>query len=110
MGVKDEIGRVEYHYGFYGAIHVQYEPTHVRMEYRQEYELGSEPVRMDMLILKHDQTPLTDPIGRFFKKIMFWSINHRWIPCRLTISIKHRAMRFFTRGWAGQWMKSLWRN
>ena len=68
MGVKDEIGRVEYHYGFYGAIHVQYEPTHVRMEYRQEYELGSEPVRMDMLILKHDQTPLTDPIGRFFKK------------------------------------------
>ena len=67
MSIKDEIGRTEYHYGFYGAIHTVYEPTCVKMEYLQEFELGDEPVRMDMLILKHDATLLTDPIGSFFK-------------------------------------------
>ena len=67
MGAKDEIGKVEYHYGFYGAVHVQYEPTRVHMKYLQEHELGDEPVRMDMLILKHDSTSLTDPVGSFFK-------------------------------------------
>ena len=67
MSVKDEIGRTEYHYGFYGAVHAEYEPTHVNMEYLQEHELGEEPVRMDMLILKKDAAPLTDPVGSFFK-------------------------------------------
>ena len=67
MGAKDEVGKIEYHYGFYGAVHVEYEPSHVNMEYLQEHELGDEPVRMDMLILKQDRTPLTDPIGSFFK-------------------------------------------
>ena len=67
MSIKDEIGRTEYHYGFYGAIHTVYEPTCVKMEYLQEFGLGDEPVRMDMLILKHDATLLTDPIGSFFK-------------------------------------------
>ena len=54
MSMKDEIGKIEYHYGFYGAIHAEYEPTNIKMEYLQEYELGEEPVRIDMLILKQD--------------------------------------------------------
>ena len=37
------------------------------MKYLQEHELGDEPVRMDMLILKHDRTLLKDPIGSFFR-------------------------------------------
>ena len=37
------------------------------MQYLQEHELGDEPVRMDMLILKQDAAPLTDPVGSFFK-------------------------------------------
>lgn len=37
------------------------------MEYLQEHELGEEPVRMDMLILKQDATPLEDPVGSFFR-------------------------------------------
>lgn len=65
--MKNEIDKVEYHYGFYGAVHASYEPTKVKMQYLQEHELGDEPVRMDMLILKHDTTPLTDPVGSFFK-------------------------------------------
>ena len=68
MGVKEEVGKVEYHYGFYGAMHAEYEPTHVKMEYLQEHELGDEPVRMDMLLLKLEDTPLMDPIGSFFRE------------------------------------------
>ena len=60
--MKNEIGKVEYHYGFYGAVHASYEPTNVKMQYLQEHELGDEPVRMDMLILKQDAAPLTDPV------------------------------------------------
>ena len=67
MPSENEVGKIEYHYGFYGAVHVVYEPTKVHMEYLQEHELGDEPVRMDMLILKHDRPPLSDPIGRFFR-------------------------------------------
>ena len=67
MSAKDEVGKIEYHYGFYGAVHAEYEPTQVKMEYKQEHELGDGPVRMDMLILKQDDTHLTDPIGSFFR-------------------------------------------
>ena len=67
MSAKNEVGKVEYHYGFYGAIHAEYEPTHVQMEYLQEHELGDEPVRMDMLIIKRDSRQLTDAVGSFFR-------------------------------------------
>ena len=39
MGAKDEVGKIEYHYGFYGAVHVEYESSHVNMEYLQEHLL-----------------------------------------------------------------------
>ena len=68
MGAKNESGKVEYHYGFYGAVHAVYEPTKVNMEYLQEHELGKEPVRMDMLIIKRESNPLADPIGSFFRR------------------------------------------
>ena len=67
MGAPEESGRIEYHYGFYGAVHAEYEPTHIQMEYLQEHELGKEPVRMDMLVIKRDTAALTDPIGSFFR-------------------------------------------
>lgn len=67
MGMQEEAGRVEYHYGFYGAVHAEYEPSGVDMEYLQEHELGDKPVRLDMLLLKKESVPLKDPIGSFFK-------------------------------------------
>ena len=33
MGAKDETGKVEYHNGFYGAVHAVYEPMNIPMEY-----------------------------------------------------------------------------
>ena len=65
MGSRDETGKIEYHYGFYGAVRAEYDRAD--MEYLQEYELGDEPVRMDMLIIKHPSPPLQDPVGSFFR-------------------------------------------
>ena len=67
MGALEESGKIEYHYGFYGAVHAEYEPTHIQMEYLQEHELGKEPVRMDMLVIKRGSAKLTDPVGSFFR-------------------------------------------
>ena len=67
MGMKEETGKVQYHYGFYGAVHTEYESSGVEMEYFQEHELGDEPVRLDMLVIKPESAPLTDPIGSFFR-------------------------------------------
>lgn len=39
----------------------------IPMEYMQEHDLGDEPIRMDMLIIKKDSAPLSDPIGSFFR-------------------------------------------
>ena len=38
MAALEESGKIEYHYGFYGAVHAEYEPRHIRMEYLFECE------------------------------------------------------------------------
>ncbi|MCR5138136.1 MAG: hypothetical protein K6C12_13800 [Oscillospiraceae bacterium] len=92
MGIKDEVGKIEYHYGFYGAVHAEYEPTHVKMEYLQEHELGEEPVRMDMLLLKLEDTPLTDPIGSFFRAHNV--LEYKSPEDRLTVSAFYKAQGY----------------
>ena len=67
MGMQEEAGRIEYHYGFYGAIRAEYESSGVEMEYLQEHELGDKPIRLDMLVIRQNVTPLADPIGSFFR-------------------------------------------
>lgn len=63
-----ETGKIQYHEGFYGAIKAQYEPTRIEFTFLQELELGNEPIRMDMLVIKHNVgDTLGDAIGRFFK-------------------------------------------
>ena len=62
-------GQVEYHYGFYAAIHFDYDVARLDLTFRQEHELGDRPVRLDMAIVKRNKKRgLTDPIGRAFKK------------------------------------------
>ena len=67
VGMKEETGKVQYHYGFYGAVHAEYESSGIEMDYFQEHELGDEPVRLDMLVIKPESAPLTDPIGSLFR-------------------------------------------
>lgn len=62
-------GQLKYHYGFYAAAHVAYHAVRGELEFLQEQELGVEPVRLDMLIIKRNGIkPLEDPIGSFFRK------------------------------------------
>ena len=49
VGMKEETGKVQYHYGFYGAVHAEYEFSGIEMEYLQEHELGDEPVSLTCL-------------------------------------------------------------
>ncbi len=66
--MSTEAGSVQYHYGFYGAIHAQYGSENKDFKYFQELELGEEPVKLDMLIIKNaSKLKLQDEIGRFFK-------------------------------------------
>ena len=59
--------KIEYHYGFYEAVKFCYEDFGDQMILLQEYELGDEPVRIDMLIINNGAV-LTDSLGKFFKK------------------------------------------
>nr|MBQ6739806.1 hypothetical protein [Synergistaceae bacterium] len=59
--------KIEYHYGFYGAVNFCYEEFSDQMQFLQEYEIGKKPVRIDMLIINNSAV-LTDSIGKFFKK------------------------------------------
>ena len=65
--VNDESGKIEYHQGFYAAMRLEYDSAPV--EIRKELQLGDQPVRLDLLIIKlNDGETLPDPIGRFFRK------------------------------------------
>ena len=63
------VGKIEYHYGFYAATHAEYHAFRGVLDFLQEQELGVEPVKLDMLIIRQDEpNPLKDPIGKFFRK------------------------------------------
>ena len=62
-------GRIKFHYGFYGAVKVIYGGVRDSFSFLQEQQLGKEPVRLDMLVVrKDDACVLSDPIGSFFRK------------------------------------------
>ena len=63
------VGKIEYHYGFYAAAHAEYHAFREVLDFLQEQELGVEPVKLDMLIIRRDgPNPLKDAIGRFFRR------------------------------------------
>ena len=65
--MNEENVKIEYHYGFYAATHAEYHAFREVLDFLQEQELGIEPVKLDMLIIKRDgPNPLRDPIGSFF--------------------------------------------
>ena len=66
---SERSGQVDYHYGFYAAVHFGYEIAHLKLSFQQELELGEQPIRLDMLIIKRNRRKtLKDPIGRPFKR------------------------------------------
>ena len=68
--MAEESGRTRFHYGFYAAMEVEYDLKKIPLTYKQEIELGKDPVRLDFLIIKKKPNiVLDDPIGEFFKQV-----------------------------------------
>ena len=66
---NDKIPQVGYHYGFFAAIHFDYEVVQLKLSFQQELELGDKPIRLDMVIIKRSRgRALKDSIGRFIKR------------------------------------------
>ena len=65
--MSEKADKTGWHYGFYAAMKVIYTMLEADVSYRQEHQLGKEPVRLDFLIIKNNsQQPLHDQIGSFF--------------------------------------------
>ena len=58
--MNEESVKIEYHYGFYAATHAEYHAFREMLDFLQEQELGVEPVRLDMLIIKRDGPSLRE--------------------------------------------------
>ena len=68
--MAEESGRTRFHYGFYAAMEVEYDLKKIPLTYKQEVELGKDPVRLDFLVIKKEpDIVLDDPIGEFFKQV-----------------------------------------
>ncbi len=67
MPMVEETGKIQFHEGFYGAVKARYSWQN-DFTFLQELELGNGPLRVDMLIIKHNADDvLKDDIGQFFK-------------------------------------------
>ncbi len=89
----DETGKIQFHEGFYGAIKVLYTLMKIKLTFLQEQELGNEPVRLDMLIIKHKTDEvLEDDIGRFFKEYNI--IEYKSPSDRLTVDEFYKAQGY----------------
>ena len=59
---------LRWHPAFYAGIQIELREDADRLEFIQEHTLGTEPVRIDMLIIKKaDKQPLHKNIGRIFR-------------------------------------------
>lgn len=68
--MAEESGRTRFHYGFYAAMEVEYDLKKIPLTYKQEVQLGKDPVRLDFLVIKKKPNiVLDDPIGEFFKQV-----------------------------------------
>ena len=66
----EESGKIDYHSGFYAAMHAVYRHARADFELPHEQELGIKPLRLDMaLVRRGDQGELTDAIGRSFRRL-----------------------------------------
>ncbi len=65
---KQKKKTLRWHPAFYAGIQIELREDADRLEFIQEHTLGTEPVRIDMLIIKKaDKQPLHKNIGRIFR-------------------------------------------
>ena len=68
MGNYLEKAEIPWHPGFYGAMELELAANKGWFEFHREYNLGKEPLRMDLLIIrKLSGVPVRNEIGHIFK-------------------------------------------
>lgn len=60
---------IQWHPGFYSATEIELLANKADLEFQREYNLGKEPLRMDLLVIKKlEDVKIENEIGRIFKK------------------------------------------
>lgn len=69
MGNNQKNIEIFWHPGFYGAIEIELISNKGMFEFQREYQLGKQPFRMDLLIIRKKSKVLVEnEIGHIFKK------------------------------------------
>jgi hypothetical protein len=67
--MADNKDKTMWHPGFYGAVEVELWQNKADLEFEREYNLGKEPLRTDLLIIKkHADVQIENEIGHIFKR------------------------------------------
>lgn len=67
--MKDEQKMFQWHPAFYAGIQIELEQEKDQLEFQNEYQLGTKPKVIDVLIInKNTERPLRKNIARIFKK------------------------------------------
>lgn len=65
----DSEKKLQWHQAFYANIQIEFEDILDKLIFENEHHLGTQPKRIDVLIIKKDDdTPITKNIGRIFRK------------------------------------------
>ncbi|QQK79617.1 hypothetical protein HUG20_06820 [Salicibibacter cibi] len=81
---------IAWHPSFAAALQLELQAYAGELEFLEEYQLTSEPLKVDVLILKDRQMPIHKNIGKSFGIIILLNINRPEIISRLMT---------FTRQW-----------
>ena len=61
--------RIQWHPGFYGGIELEFRDYKDSLKYETEYELSKKPLRVDMIIIRKDESCIIKKqIGQIFRK------------------------------------------
>jgi hypothetical protein len=67
--MEKRIDEIQWHPGFYGAAELEFQQNKNDLEFEREHNLGKEPLRMDLLIVKkRADVEIKNEIGRIFRR------------------------------------------
>lgn len=49
----DQADKIQWHSGFYGVAELEFIDNKAELEFVREYNLGKEPMRVDLLVIKN---------------------------------------------------------
>ena len=69
LSMSEDTGKIKWHQGFYGGLELELAPYRDGLQFEQEHQLGKEPSRIDILIIKKDESlKIPKGVGAIFRK------------------------------------------